>query len=61
MIQQILSTTWKDLKILFKDIGGVATLFLMPMMFIVVMSSALQGLFDTGADTQPRRLPVVNP
>jgi ABC-2 type transport system permease protein len=60
MIQQILSTTWKDLKILFKDIGGVATLFLMPMMFIVVMSTALQGLFDTGADTQPRRLPMVN-
>jgi ABC-2 type transport system permease protein len=60
MIHQILSTTWKDLKILFKDFGGMATLFLMPMMFIVVMSTALQGLFDTGADTQPRRLPVVN-
>jgi ABC-2 type transport system permease protein len=60
MIQQIMSTTWKDLKVLFKDIGGVATLFLMPMMFIVVMSTALQGLFDTSADTQPRRLPVVN-
>jgi ABC-2 type transport system permease protein len=60
MIQQILSTTWKDLKILFKDIGGVATLFLMPMMFIIVMSTALQGLFDTSSDTQPHHLPVVN-
>jgi ABC-2 type transport system permease protein len=60
MLQQILSTTWKDLKILFKDIGGLATLFLMPLMFIVVMSTALQGLFNTGTDTQPRRLPVVN-
>jgi ABC-2 type transport system permease protein len=60
MIQQIMSTTWKDLKVLFKDIGGVATLFLMPMMFVVVMSTALQGLFDTSADTQPRRLPLVN-
>jgi ABC-2 type transport system permease protein len=60
MIQQILSTTWKDLKILFKDIGGVATLFLMPMMFIIVMSTALQGLFDTSSDTQPQHLPVVN-
>jgi ABC-2 type transport system permease protein len=60
MIQQILSTTWKDLKILFKDIGGMAVLFLMPLMFIIVMSTALQGLFDTSADTQPRRLPVVN-
>jgi ABC-2 type transport system permease protein len=60
MIYQILSTTWKDLKILFKDIGGIAMLFLMPMMFIIVMSTALQGLFNTGSDTQPRRLPVVN-
>ena len=60
MIQQILSTTWKDLKILLKDIGGIATLFLMPMMFIIVMSTALQGLFDNEGDMQPRRLPVVN-
>jgi ABC-2 type transport system permease protein len=60
MIHQILSTTWKDLKILFKDPGGIATLFLMPLMFIIVMSTALQGLFDSGTDTQPRRLPVVN-
>ena len=60
MLRQILSTTWKDLKILFTDTGGLATLFLMPLMFIIVMSTALQGLFDTGTDTQPRRLPVVN-
>ena len=60
MLRQIISTTWKDLKILFTDIGGMVTLFLMPMMFIIVMSTALQGLFDTGTDTQPRRLPVVN-
>ena len=60
MIQQIISTTWKDLKILFKDPGGIATLFLMPIMFIIVMSTALQGLFNTGTDTQPRCLPVVN-
>jgi ABC-2 type transport system permease protein len=60
MLRQILSTTWKDIKILLIDIGGIATLFLMPLMFIVVMSIALQGLFDTGTDTQPRRLPVVD-
>jgi ABC-2 type transport system permease protein len=60
MIYQILSTTWKDLKILFKDIGGIAMLFLMPMMFIIVMSTALQGLFNTGSDTQRSHLPVVN-
>ncbi|MFL7792261.1 MAG: ABC transporter permease [Anaerolineae bacterium] len=60
MLRQILSTTWKDLKILFTDTGGMATLFLMPLMFIIVMSTALQGLFDTGTATQSRRIPVVN-
>ncbi|MGD8455013.1 MAG: ABC transporter permease [Anaerolineales bacterium] len=60
MIRQILSTTCKDLQILFKDVGGIATLFLMPMMFIIVMSTALQGLFNTGTDTRPRQLPVVD-
>ena len=60
MLHQILNTTWKDLKILFKDFGGLATLFLMPLMFIVVMSIALQGLFDTSADSEPTLLPVAN-
>ena len=60
MIQQILSTTWKDLKILFKDPGGMATLFLMPMMFIIIMSTALKGMFETGDGAQPRYIPVVN-
>jgi ABC-2 type transport system permease protein len=60
MIRQIFSTTYKDLKILFTDVGGIAMLFLMPLMFIIVMSIALQGLFETGTDTQPRQLPVVN-
>ena len=60
MLHQVLSITWKDLKILFKDIGGMTTLFLMPMMFIIVMSIAMQGMFDPGDSGQPRHLPVVN-
>ncbi|TET55508.1 MAG: ABC-2 transporter permease [Anaerolineales bacterium] len=60
MIRQIISVTWKDLKILFTDIGGVAVLFLMPLMFIVVMSTATQGMYDTGPSDNPRRLPVAN-
>jgi len=59
-LHQILSITWKDLKILFKDVGGMVTLFLMPMMFIIVMSIIQQGMFDPGDSGQPRRLPVVN-
>ena len=59
MIQQILATTWKDLKILLKDFGGLATLFLMPTMFIFVMTLALGGLFSGGGDN-PIEILVVN-
>lgn len=59
MIQQILATTWKDLKILLKDAGGLATLFLMPTMFIFVMTLALGGLFSGGKDN-PIEILVVN-
>lgn len=58
MIQQILATTWKDLKILLKDSGGLATLFLMPVMFIFVMTLALGGLFSDGDN--PTEILVVN-
>ncbi len=60
MLHQILSITWKDLKILFKDIGGMATLFLMPMMFIIVMSIVQKDMFDPSDTGQSRRLPVIN-
>ena len=56
---QILTITWKDLKILFKDIGGLAALFLMPLAFIVVMSTALGGAFGGGGDN-PIEILVVN-
>ncbi|MBM3182154.1 MAG: hypothetical protein FJZ86_17690 [Chloroflexi bacterium] len=59
MIRQILATTWKDLKILMKDFGGLATLFLMPTMFIFVMTLALGGLFSRGGDN-PIEILVVN-
>ena len=59
MIRQILATTWKDLKILLKDFGGLATLFLMPTMFIFVMTLALGGLFHDSGDN-PTEILVVN-
>ncbi len=58
MIRQILAITWKDLKVFFKDLGGVALIFLQPFMFIVVMSYALSGMFSSGDQTI--LLPVVN-
>ncbi len=50
MLNQILASAWKDLKIFFKDPGAVALIFLQPFMFIVVMSYALGGLFEPGED-----------
>ncbi|MGH2593669.1 MAG: ABC transporter permease [Anaerolineae bacterium] len=59
MIRQILATTWKDLKILFKDSGGISTLFLMPIVFIFIMTLALGGAFSAGSDN-PIEILVVN-
>jgi ABC-2 type transport system permease protein len=50
MLHQIIALTIKDLKVIFKDTGGVAALFLMPAMFIIVMSNALAGSFGGGSD-----------
>jgi ABC-2 type transport system permease protein len=50
MLRQIIALTIKDLKVILKDTGGVAALFLMPAMFIIVMSNALAGSFSSGGD-----------
>lgn len=50
MFRQIIALTIKDLKVIFKDTGGVAALFLMPAMFIIVMSNALAGSFGSDSD-----------
>lgn len=48
----------KDLQILFKDTGAVVTLFLMPFVFIVVMSFALGGQMGGGQTETEQELPV---
>lgn len=50
MFRQIIALTIKDLKVIFKDTRGVAALFLMPAMFIIVMSNALAGTFGGSSD-----------
>lgn len=60
MYHQIYAITLKDLKILFRDRGGIVTLFAMPIMFILVMSIALQGVFSMGSEDNPIELLVVN-
>jgi len=60
MFHHILAICIKDLKILFKDRAGMITLFVMPMMFILVMSVALQNVYDIGGDDNPVDVLVVN-
>ncbi|NOZ06239.1 MAG: ABC transporter permease [Chloroflexi bacterium] len=59
MIRQISAIAWKDLKILFKDTGGIFWLFLMPVLFIFVMTAALGNQFSSGGDS-PFNILVVN-
>ncbi len=60
MLYHVYAMMVKDLKILLKDRGGLVVLFLMPAMFILVMSVALKGAFEPGGGSSPVRLLVVN-
>jgi len=56
----MLSVTVKDLKILIRDWGALITLFLSPLMFIIVMSLALGQAFGNLGQGSPVRLLLVN-
>jgi len=46
MFRAVAATARKDLKLLVKDPGALALLFLMPLIFILVMSAAMSKAFD---------------
>jgi len=54
-----LSIAFKDLQIFFKDRGALIQLFLLPILFIVVLSGAL-GEIGAGGEDAPIPLPVVD-
>ena len=60
MLNQILAIAQKELKVIFHDRGAMVVLFLLPIAFILVMTTALQGAFDTGSNDNPIRVLVVN-
>jgi ABC-2 type transport system permease protein len=60
MIRQIISITLKELKVLWFDREALALLFAMPMFFILVMSFALEGVFQTGSKSHPIEILVVH-
>lgn len=60
MIRQIIAITFKELKVLWLDREALALLFIMPVFFILVMSFALEGVFEAGSKGHPIELLVVN-
>ena len=48
MLRHILAITWKDLKILVRNRAALLVLFAMPVGFVLVMTTALGGLFSRG-------------
>lgn len=61
MLRQIIAITLKELKVVWLDREALALLFAMPMFFILVMSMALQGVFEAGTKGRPVEVLVVNP
>ena len=54
-----LNVAWKDVQIFLRDRGAVINLFLLPIVFILVLSTAMQG-FMGGDGDRLITLPVVN-
>ena len=60
MIRQIIAITLKELKTLLLDREALGLLFVMPMFFILVMSFALEGVFEAGSKGHPISILVVH-
>ncbi|HVN52965.1 MAG TPA: ABC-2 transporter permease [Anaerolineaceae bacterium] len=60
MLTQIFALTIKELKVLLRDRGALVALFLLPAAFILVMTTAMQGMFASGSSNNPVPLLVVN-
>jgi ABC-2 type transport system permease protein len=60
MLRQIIAITLKELKVIWLDREALALLFAMPMFFILVMSLALQGVFEAGTKGRPVDVLVIN-
>ncbi len=53
MFNQILAIATKEIKVLLKDRGSIIALFGLPIAFILVMTTALAGVFDSGNSDHP--------
>ncbi len=59
-MSQILALLAKEMKVLTRDWKALAILFAMPAFFILVMSYALEGVFEAGSKARPFEVAVVN-
>jgi ABC-2 type transport system permease protein len=59
MLHQILAIAEKELKVILRDRQALALLFAMPAFFILVMSYALEGVFEAGSRSSPIEILVV--
>jgi len=59
-IQHVIAIAVKEVKVLCHDRQALALLFLMPVFFILVMSFALEGVFDVGTNNRPLDVFFVN-
>ncbi|MBM4201823.1 MAG: hypothetical protein FJ189_11130, partial [Gammaproteobacteria bacterium] len=60
MMSAIAAIAVKELRLLWRDKQALALLFLMPAFFILVMSFALEGVFEAGTRSHPLEILVVN-
>jgi ABC-2 type transport system permease protein len=60
MLRQILAIVEKELKVILRDRQALALLFAMPAFFILVMSYALEGVFEAGSRSRPVEVLVVS-
>jgi ABC-2 type transport system permease protein len=60
VLRQILALTIKEIRVLWHDREALALLFLMPVFFILVMSLALQGVFESGSRKRPIEILAIN-
>ena len=57
VLMSTLAVTWKDLKVLFKDKGALAVLFVMPLLFAVIFGApqqAANSMADPNAEDAPK-------
>ena len=60
VLAQIIAIALKELTVLWRDRQALALLFAMPLFFIIVMSYALEGVFEAGSKGRPIQVIVVN-